>query len=137
MASASNDHARTSDESPLSPNSSSSSYARRLTPEADSEDSDLDVGGEGESYKLQPRRDAEKGGDEDSEGEEQEEEYLDRGTRRASVSTTHSYQLYTPDEERAVVKKFDRRLVLFVALLYMLSFLDRSSMSLLPEEEHR
>lgn len=48
-----------------------------------------------------------------------------------SVSTTtsgKSFQLrYTPDEERAVVKKFDRKLVLFVALLYMLSFLDRSS----------
>lgn len=34
---------------------------------------------------------------------------------------------FTPEEERAVVKKFDRNLVLFVALLYMLSFLDRSS----------
>lgn len=36
---------------------------------------------------------------------------------------------YTPEEERAVVRKFDRRLVLFVALLYLLSFLDRSSLS--------
>lgn len=35
--------------------------------------------------------------------------------------------VYTPEEERAVVRKFDRRLVLFVALLYLLSFLDRSS----------
>lgn len=34
---------------------------------------------------------------------------------------------YTRDEERAVVKKLDRRLVLFVAFLYLLSFLDRSS----------
>ena len=49
--------------------------------------------------------------------------------RRASDSTVHSFMLYTPDEEKAVIKKFDRRLVLFVALLYMLSFLDRSSMS--------
>lgn len=47
--------------------------------------------------------------------------------RRASVSMVQSFMLYTPDEERAVIKKFDRRLVLFVALLYMLSFLDRSS----------
>lgn len=47
--------------------------------------------------------------------------------RRGSASTTLSFQLYTPDEEQAVVRKFDRRLVLFVALLYMLSFLDRSS----------
>lgn len=36
---------------------------------------------------------------------------------------------YTAEEERGVVRKFDRRLVLFVALLYLLSFLDRSSMS--------
>jgi len=34
---------------------------------------------------------------------------------------------YTLDEERAVIRKLDRRLVLFVAFLYMLSFLDRSS----------
>lgn len=38
-------------------------------------------------------------------------------------------QLYSPIEERAVISKLDRRLVLFVALLYMLSFLDRSSKS--------
>ncbi len=38
-------------------------------------------------------------------------------------------QLYSPIEERAVIRKLDRRLVLFVALLYMLSFLDRSSKS--------
>jgi len=50
-----------------------------------------------------------------------------RKTRRASASTVQSFMLYTPDEERTVIKKFDRRLVLFVALLYMLSFLDRSS----------
>lgn len=48
--------------------------------------------------------------------------------RSASASTVASFQLYTPDEEAAVRRKFDRKLVLFVALLYMLSFLDRSSM---------
>ena len=36
---------------------------------------------------------------------------------------------YTAEEEAEVVRKFDRKLVLFVALLYMLSFLDRSSTS--------
>lgn len=82
----------------------------------------------GESFKMQSRdRDAEKGGVE-LEDEEDEERDFTRPGRRASVSTVQSYQLYTPDEERAVVRKFDRRLVLFVALLYMLSFLDRSSM---------
>lgn len=35
----------------------------------------------------------------------------------------------TPEEESEVVRIFDRRLVPFLALLYLLSFLDRSSMS--------
>ncbi|KAJ5123240.1 hypothetical protein N7448_009337 [Penicillium atrosanguineum] len=34
---------------------------------------------------------------------------------------------YTLDEEREVVRSFDRRLVPFLALLYLLSFLDRSN----------
>ncbi len=61
-----------------------------------------------------------------------------RRRRRPSASTVASFQLYTPDEEKAVVRKLDRRLVVFVALLYMLSFLDRSSMSFFPElSRHR
>lgn len=121
---------RLADEPPPSPHSSSTSNAR-LTPDSDSYDSDLDIGTE--SYELQERGEREKGGvghDEDDEEDidRDEGEYHDRGTRRASVSTTRSYQLYTPDEERAVVRKFDRKLVSFVTLLYMLSFLDRSSM---------
>lgn len=51
------------------------------------------------------------------------------GERRLSGSTVASFQLYTPDEERAVVRKFDRRLVVFLAFCYMLSFVDRSSTS--------
>ena len=47
--------------------------------------------------------------------------------RRRSDGTEQSFLLYTPDEEQSVIAKFDRRLVLFIALLYMLSFLDRSS----------
>ncbi|KAK0718117.1 major facilitator superfamily domain-containing protein [Lasiosphaeria miniovina] len=50
-----------------------------------------------------------------------------RRRRGASISTTASFQLYTPDEEKAVVRKFDTRLVVFVALLYMLGFVDRSN----------
>lgn len=34
---------------------------------------------------------------------------------------------YAVEEEKAVVRKLDRHLVLFIAFLYMLSFLDRSS----------
>ena len=46
---------------------------------------------------------------------------------RRSDGTEQSFLLYTPDEEQSVIAKFDRRLVLFIALLYMFSFLDRSS----------
>lgn len=38
--------------------------------------------------------------------------------------TSHDY---TVEEERGVVRRLDKRLVLFLAFLYMLSFLDRSS----------
>ncbi|KAK1969446.1 major facilitator superfamily transporter [Colletotrichum sublineola] len=48
--------------------------------------------------------------------------------RRTSSSTVASFQLYTPDEERSVVHKHDRKLVVFVALLFMLGFLDRSNL---------
>ncbi|KAI4623795.1 hypothetical protein J4E80_003607 [Alternaria sp. BMP 0032] len=47
--------------------------------------------------------------------------------RRASLDSVQSYELYTPEEDRTVLKKLDRRLVAFMALLYMLSFLDRSN----------
>lgn len=49
---------------------------------------------------------------------------------RFSVNSARSYEMFTLDEEKQVLKKLDRRLVLFMALLYCLSFLDRSSMSL-------
>lgn len=51
------------------------------------------------------------------------------GARRGSTSTAASYKLYTPDEDAAVRRKFDRKLVLFVSLLFLLSFVDRSSTS--------
>jgi hypothetical protein len=104
--------------------SGSSSRANRLTPEPNSGDSDFDDDYDGhESIELQPQ---------DKEADfEAPLRTGDDGSyalpRRGSASTTQSFQLYTPDEERAVVRKFDKRLVLFVALLYMLSFLDRSS----------
>ncbi|KAH7398457.1 major facilitator superfamily domain-containing protein [Pyrenochaeta sp. MPI-SDFR-AT-0127] len=47
--------------------------------------------------------------------------------RRPSLDSVQSYELYTPDEDRAVLRKLDRRLVLFMAMLYCLSFLDRSN----------
>ncbi|KAL8677423.1 MAG: hypothetical protein Q9224_007196, partial [Gallowayella concinna] len=42
----------------------------------------------------------------------------DRGSRSSA--------LYSSKEEQRVIKKFDCHLVLFIALLYMLGFLDRS-----------
>lgn len=113
----------------LSPESSATT---RLTPDSDSDESDLEMGELGESFKLQRREKREVGGPFEDEDEMDEEKYADAPRRRASVSTVQSYQLYTPDEEQAVVRKFDKRLVLFVALLYMLSFLDRSSTAALP-----
>ncbi|TGO46584.1 hypothetical protein BOTNAR_0578g00040 [Botryotinia narcissicola] len=119
--------------------------------DSDDSDSDLDMGmgmgmrgGEGAqngSYKMQRWQpvDREKGKfkevqkadldlDLDNEMDSDEDVYRDETSRRrGSFSTVQSYQLYTPDEERIVVRKFDRKLVVFVALLYMLSFLDRSN----------
>ena len=62
-----------------------------------------------------------------SAAEDVEEDDLLPSERRASIDSVQSYELYTPDEDRAVLKKLDRRLVSFMALLYCLSFLDRSS----------
>ena len=44
-----------------------------------------------------------------------------------ALEAAESPKTFTADEEKAVVRKLDRRLVLFIAFLYMLSFLDRSS----------
>lgn len=49
--------------------------------------------------------------------------------RENKPSRTMSSLDYSAEEEREVVKKFDRKLVPFLALLYLLSFLDRSSQS--------
>ncbi|KAG6225119.1 hypothetical protein E4U26_003277 [Claviceps purpurea] len=47
--------------------------------------------------------------------------------RRRRSSSVASFELYTPEEEAIVRRTFDRKLVLFVALLFLLSFLDRSN----------
>ncbi|KAI0449331.1 major facilitator superfamily domain-containing protein [Xylaria acuta] len=49
------------------------------------------------------------------------------GRRLSDSTVAASFQLYTPDEEKAVVRKLDRRLVIFLAFCYMLSFVDRSN----------
>ncbi|KAI1083387.1 major facilitator superfamily transporter [Whalleya microplaca] len=91
--------------------------------------SDLAFGSEAdETFELQDR--SKGNADRHANDEEHDGAYRDHRQscrmRRPSDSTIASFQLYTPDEERAVVRKFDRRLVLFLSLCYMLSFLDRS-----------
>ncbi|KAI9780246.1 MAG: hypothetical protein M1839_006806 [Geoglossum umbratile] len=119
--------------SPHLDSSSSGSPSRVRTPDEDSEndgDEDEDVDGAYELRAFSRKNLAEGGsntevdpdGDDDS-MEKEEEEKFTRRRRRASVQ---SPELYTPDE-RAVVRKLDRRLVGFLAGLYMLSFLDRSN----------
>jgi hypothetical protein len=105
---------------------SSTSPPGRFTPDLDSEDEEEPyiLAGVGEdSYELaelgtrgtskdadtaRTAREAEDGSDSD----EEHETWIDR-SRRTSVQ---SFQLYTPDEERAVRRKLDTHLVLFVAL---------------------
>jgi hypothetical protein len=105
---------------------SSTSPPGRFTPDLDSEDEEEPyiLAGAGEDgYELaelgtrgtskdadtaRTAREAEDGLDSDDE----HETWVDR-SRRTSVQ---SFQLYTPDEERAVRRKLDTHLVLFVAL---------------------
>ncbi|KAH6856827.1 major facilitator superfamily transporter [Chaetomium sp. MPI-CAGE-AT-0009] len=61
------------------------------------------------------------GSEDEYEDEDDEEEKDDDGRNELRDG------LYTAEEEQAVVRKFDRKLVVFVALLYLLSFLDRSN----------
>jgi hypothetical protein len=50
------------------------------------------------------------------------------GDRMLLAPDRRQSQRYTTDEEKAVKRKLDRNLVLFVAFLYMLSFLDRGNL---------
>lgn len=50
-------------------------------------------------------------------------------SEHADDNRIDSFESFTVDEEKAIVKKLDRHLVLFIAFIYMLSFLDRSSKS--------
>ncbi|KAI1505386.1 major facilitator superfamily domain-containing protein [Biscogniauxia marginata] len=135
--------------------SPSDSSSARLTPDSDAVSDagrgDFGLGfGDAEAYELEDRNargssesraievaeEEEKEEDDDDGTEDGDGDYDDGGpergggeprTRRTSESTIASFQLYTPDEEHAVVRKFDRRLVVFLAVCYMMSFLDRSN----------
>ncbi|KAK4896879.1 hypothetical protein LTR27_005126 [Elasticomyces elasticus] len=119
---------------PSSGSSQESSLPARFTPEGASEDDGDDLedleaeeGYElrelGESVRLQQRRNGTK---EDEALEDDEGDALN-GRKRRRRASIQSFELYTPTEERRVRRKLDTHLVLFVALLYLLSFLDRSN----------
>lgn len=100
---------------------SSSSFAHHASSDDSDDEDDLRslVGGE-EAYELRER---------DESWDATKDEGRALRTSTSDGGSVASFQLYTPDEDRAVRRKFDRKLVLFVALLFLLSFLDRSSTS--------
>lgn len=110
--------------SPLAPGEASPTFAE-LAPDDSDNDGDGDPRSEAggpEAYELVSERDTSR----EREGGRVDEALIGRRRRRRRRPSASS-QPYSPDEDSAVRRKFDRRLVLFVALLYMLSFLDRSS----------
>jgi hypothetical protein len=140
------DRGRARDHSPdpLLPFGSGRELGSRASHAAADGDSNGDGDGENDSevYELQvfdgdvTRDHGEYNSDDDDDDDDDNKDAhgvgRDRGSRRysgrrPSDSTVASFQLYTPDEERAIVRKFDRRLVIFLAFCYMLSFVDRSS----------
>jgi hypothetical protein len=108
------------------------------TPESDADDSDVEsvaaLQGEDsvELRKLrtssEKRRQRPNADHEDYSSEEESEKEHIAPVRRVGSRSKE----YTDQEEKAIVRKFDRRLTLFIALLYMLSFLDRSSQTPQP-----
>lgn len=115
---------------PTADSSSPSSGLDRLTPESSGNGSDEDLGREHEGLAMDPLLSS-SSNDDDSSDDDEGYELRQRDSREVDGGggrLRHAFT-YTAEEERAVVDKFDRRLVLFVAFLYMLSFLDRSSAS--------
>ncbi|KAI7525114.1 MFS general substrate transporter [Hortaea werneckii] len=117
------------------PESSGSSSAHvgsnRYTPEEGSDDDELEDLEESEGYELKrlnksgsKRRSTVEDAVGDDDHDDDEDEVPATRRRTASVA---SFELYTPDEEHRVRRKLDTHLVLFVAMLYMMSFLDRSN----------
>jgi hypothetical protein len=106
----------------------------KTTSESDADDSDVEsvsaLRGGGHTFELRKiRNSSEKGShhgsfdQEEASSEDDSEKEDVRPMRRVGSRSKE----YTREEEQAIVRKFDRRLTLFIALLYMLSFLDRSS----------
>jgi MFS family permease len=119
---------------------SSTSPQNRFTPDIDTEDEDegpyILSGTDGvDGYEMKELGVREKDNnadsrntahrsDEASDSDDEEDGAWIERPRRTSIQ---SFELYTPDEERAVRRKLDTHLVIFVSVLYLLSFLDRSN----------
>ncbi|KAJ9494648.1 hypothetical protein H2202_009901 [Exophiala xenobiotica] len=103
-----------------------------LTPQASSEDSPVSVtrapreidADAAELRKLHHHASGHERSDNNESESESEEE--NKPIRRLKRVATQSKE-YTDEEEEAVVRKLDRKLVMFLGFLYMLSFLDRSN----------
>lgn len=109
----------------------------QVTPESDADDSDVEsvsaLRGGGDAAELHKIRNSSekhtyrRGRDLEESSSEEDSEKEDVGRVRRVGSRSKEY---TDEEEKAIVRKLDIRLTLFIALLYMLSFLDRSSKKL-------
>ncbi|KAK4247962.1 major facilitator superfamily domain-containing protein [Corynascus novoguineensis] len=80
--------------------------------------------GEQRGRRLTPDTGSDDNASEDDEKDDEEQAML--STEREPRGRRREPQ-FTPEEEQAVVHKLDRKLVVFVAVLYLLSFLDRSN----------
>jgi hypothetical protein len=129
----------TADTISIATTTSSSSTTRtpaptHVTPESDADDSDVEsvsaLRGGGNTVELRRLRNSSekhshrgsRDHEESSSEDDSEKEHI-RPVKRVGSRSKE----YTDEEEQVIVRKLDRRLTLFIALLYMLSFLDRSS----------
>lgn len=113
-----------------SSNSSGTSSSPRFTPVSYDQDSDSPASGLDKSP-IGPLRVETNFDDHPDVGDplsDFENEYNTSEELEGKFRQGGSAPRYTSEEESEVVKRFDRRLVPFLALLYLLSFLDRSSM---------
>ncbi|KAH6635583.1 major facilitator superfamily domain-containing protein [Chaetomium sp. MPI-SDFR-AT-0129] len=108
--------------------------SRRLTPDTGSdEEEEEEEYGNGDEDGNRSEKDEEAGvgfrraGDGGKGVDEGDDSSEDEGGGRSPPRRRRRRPLYTAEEEEAVVRKFDRKLVVFMALLYLLSFLDRSN----------
>lgn len=78
--------------------------------------------------RISTRPDVGENDDEDNEVVDEENiRFLERAEQNSRRSSVQSFELYTPEEGKQILEKLDRKVVGFMALLYMLSFLDRSN----------